>query len=73
MRANYDMNIAGLGVFALGVVLLFVGFSEAHSLSSDISRFFTGHPTERSVWLILGGALALTCGFVLSIRGSHGT
>jgi multisubunit Na+/H+ antiporter MnhB subunit len=62
-------NIVGLAIFALGIVLLIFGFNESHSFSSDISRTFTGNPTDRSMWLIVGGAVAVIAGLVLALRG----
>ena len=64
-------NIVGLAIFALGVVLLIFGFNESHSFSSDVSRVFTGNPTDRSIWLIVGGAVAVIVGLVLAIRGAR--
>ncbi len=63
-------NIVGLAIFALGIVLLIFGFNESHSFSSDVSRFFTGNPTNRSIWLIIGGAVAVLAGLVLAIRSA---
>jgi len=63
------MNTIGLGIFALGVVLLIFGFNESHSFGSDVSRVFTGNPTDRSIWLISGGALAVVAGLILALRG----
>ena len=62
-------NLVGLGIFALGVVLLIFGFNESHSFGSDVSRFFTGNPTDRSIWLIVGGVVAIVAGLGLSARG----
>ena len=62
-------NIVGLAILALGVVLLVFGFNESHSFSSDISRTFTGNPTDRSMWLIIGGAAAVVVGLVLTVVG----
>ena len=64
-------NIVGIAIVALGVVLLIFGFNESHSFSSDVSRFFTGNPTDRSIWMIIGGAIAVVAGLVLAIRGSR--
>ena len=66
-------NIAGLAVFALGIVLLIFGFNESHSFSSDVSRVFTGNPTDRSLWLIIGGAAAVIVGLVIAIKGAKRT
>ena len=62
-------NIIGLSLFALGIVLLIFGFNESHSFSSDVSRTFTGNPTDRSIWYIAGGSAAVVVGLVLSVRG----
>ena len=64
-------NIVGLAIFALGVVLLIFGFNESHSVSSDVSRVFTGNPTDRSIWFIVGGAVAAILGLVLAVRGAR--
>ena len=60
-------NIVGLLILALGIVLLILGFNESHSLSSDFSRFFTGNPTDRAVWMLIGGIVAVVAGLFLSI------
>jgi hypothetical protein len=62
-------NIIGLAIFALGIVLLIFGFNESHSLGSDLSRTFTGNPTDRSMWMIAGGVLSVVAGLFLAIRG----
>ena len=62
-------NVAGLAIFALGVVLLIFGFNAAHSLASDVSRTFSGMPADRSIGMILGGALAVIGGLILALRG----
>jgi len=61
-------NILGLAIFALGIVLLIFGFNESHSFASNVSRSFTGNPTDRSMWLIAGGAAAAMLGLILAIR-----
>jgi uncharacterized protein DUF3185 len=64
-------NIVGLAIFALGVVLLIFGFNESHSFSSDVSRFFTGNPTDRSMWMIVGGIAAVVVGLFMAIMGTR--
>jgi Protein of unknown function (DUF3185) len=45
-----------------GVVLLYFGGQSFHSLSNDISRFFTGSPTNKTIWLLAGGVVASLAG-----------
>ena len=41
-----------------GIVLLVYGINASHSVGSDVSRAVTGNPTDRSMWLLIGGAIA---------------
>jgi hypothetical protein len=63
------INLLGFGVLAAGVVLLIFGFNESHSFSSDVSRAFTGNPTNHAIWMIAGGVAAVIGGLVLALRG----
>ncbi len=45
-----------------GIGLLIFGISAMDSIGSDISRFFTGTPTDKSVWLVIGGLVSLAIG-----------
>ncbi|MBF0217631.1 MAG: DUF3185 family protein [Candidatus Omnitrophica bacterium] len=60
------MNNIGISValLAVGVVLLAFGYNAYHSASSGVSRFFTGAPTDKALWLLLGGVAALIVGIV---------
>jgi hypothetical protein len=63
------MNKAiGLGLLAVGIALIAFGISASDSFSSDVSRFFTGHPTDKSMWFLLGGIAAVTVGLVAALR-----
>ena len=33
-----------------------------NSASSDLSRFFTGAPTDRAIWMLVGGIVMLVAG-----------
>jgi multisubunit Na+/H+ antiporter MnhB subunit len=65
------MNIMGLAVFALGIVLLIFGFSASESLSSDVSRFFTGTPSNRALWMVIGGVISVVAGLFVAIRSTR--
>ncbi|MHB1038071.1 MAG: DUF3185 family protein [Pirellulales bacterium] len=53
-----------------GIVLIVFGVSASNSFSSDISRFFTGSPTDKAVWMLVGGAAASIAGAVGLFLGS---
>jgi hypothetical protein len=65
------MNKAiSLAILAGGVLLLIFGINAYNSSSSDISRFFTGSATDKSMWMLIGGAVATVLGLVGLLRGS---
>lgn len=45
-----------------GVVLIVLGFNATHSFSSDVSRFFSGSPTDKAIWMLIGGFVAAVIG-----------
>ncbi|PIQ84345.1 MAG: hypothetical protein COV75_02840 [Candidatus Omnitrophica bacterium CG11_big_fil_rev_8_21_14_0_20_63_9] len=56
-----------LALLVGGILLIIFGISASESFSSDMSRLFTGSPTDRTIWLLVGGAiLAIAGGFGLS-------
>jgi len=58
-----------LALVVAGVALLIFGFRAADSLSSDVSRFFTDSPTDKAIWMLIGGGAALIVGLVGMARG----
>ena len=49
-------------LLAGGILLIVLGINASNALSSDISRFFTGSPTDKSMWLLAGGVLTSVIG-----------
>ncbi|MBN3804676.1 MULTISPECIES: DUF3185 family protein [Paraburkholderia] len=45
-----------------GIVLLYFGGQAFNSVSSDVSRFFTGSPTNKAIVLIVAGVVATLAG-----------
>jgi uncharacterized membrane protein YidH (DUF202 family) len=65
-------RLLGILLLVVGVVLLIMGIRAFDSFSSQVSKFFTGSPTDRAVWLTLGGLLLAITGatfVLLPIRG----
>jgi amino acid permease len=54
-----------------GIVLIVYGVIAADSLGSDLSRFFTGSPTDKTIWLLIVGALAAIVGAGGLLRGGR--
>ena len=63
-------RIVSLALLVGGVVLIIVGINATNSFSSDVSRFFTGSPTDKAVWMLIGGILAAIVGLAGTLRGS---
>jgi putative effector of murein hydrolase len=63
-------KIASLALLAGGVVLIVLGISATDSFSSDVSRFFTGSPTDKAVWMLISGIVAAIVGLTMTLRGS---
>lgn len=53
-----------------GVVLMIFGIQAMNSFSSDLSRFFTGSPTNKAVWMLFGGVVASVLGLIMTLRSS---
>jgi len=65
------MNKAiSLAVLADGIVLIMLGINAYDSTSSDISRFFTGSATDKSMWFLLGGVAVTVVGLIGFARRS---
>ena len=63
-------RIVSLALLVGGVVLIVIGINATNSFSSDVSRFFTGSPTDKAVWMLIGGTVAAIVGLVGTLRGS---
>ena len=62
-------KIFSLALLIGGVVLMIVGINATNSFSSDVSRFFTGSPTDKAIWMLIGGVVATVLGLTMTLRG----
>ena len=70
-KAQFTMNKPiALACLVAGIILLAFGISSADSFGSDVSRFFTGSPTDKSVWMMIGGAVLAVVGLFGAFRGA---
>lgn len=61
-------RILPLALLAGGVVLMIFGINATNSFGSDVSRFFTGSPTDKAVWMLIGGIGLTIVGLGLTWR-----
>ena len=59
-----------IALLAGGVVLIILGINATNSFSSDVSRFFTGAPTDKAIWMLIGGLVAAIVGLTMTLRSS---
>jgi hypothetical protein len=67
-------RIISLILLAGGIALIVFGVTAMDSFSSDVSRFFTGSPTDKSVWMLIGGIVLAVVGLSgATLLGSRGS
>lgn len=64
-------RLIGIVVAVVGVVLLVMGIRALDSFGSQVSEFFTGSPTDRAVWLTIGGVVLMLTGAVIAMLPSR--
>jgi hypothetical protein len=63
----------GVALLAIGVILLVYGLNASDSSGSEISEFFSGSPTDKTVWLLIGGVAAIIIGLFMSLMPGRKT
>ena len=64
-------KLLSIALLAGGIALIGVGIDAMNSFNPDVSRFFTGNPTDKTLWMLIGGTLAATLGLAGTLRGSR--
>ncbi len=55
-------SFISLALLIVGIVLIILGIQASDSLGSDLSNFFSGSPTDKAMWILLGGIVAAVVG-----------
>jgi hypothetical protein len=58
-------------LLVVGVILIVYGLAASDSLGSGLSRFFTGAPTDKTIWLLIGGTITSIVGGIGLISGAR--
>ncbi len=64
-------KIVYIVLIVVGAVLIVLGVEATNSFRSDVSRFFTGSPTDKAVWMLIGGTVCALVGLAGALRGSR--
>ncbi len=63
------IRVLALALLAGGIALTVFGYNASHSFGSEVSRTFTGNPTDRSMWMIGGGVVMIVAGAAAGFGG----
>jgi len=63
-------RLISLALLIGGIILIIYGLNESDSVGSSFSRLFTGNPTDRTIWFLLGGIVATGVGAAGLLRGA---
>ena len=55
-------KIISIALLAAGIVLIVIGVNATKSFSSELSQLFTGSPTDKAMWMLIGGSVAAAAG-----------
>lgn len=47
-----------------GLLLLYFGYQEYQSVSSEVEEFITGSPDSGTLWMLIGGGAATVAGLI---------
>ncbi len=61
-------KIISIILLVAGIIMIVFGFQASDSIGSSFSRLFTGTPTDKAVWLLIGGAVLAVVGLVGVLR-----
>ena len=70
-KGFFMTKIFALALLVVGAILVVYGIGASESLASDFSRFFKGTPTNRSIWLMIGGGVLGVAGLAVLLRSSR--
>jgi VIT1/CCC1 family predicted Fe2+/Mn2+ transporter len=66
-------KITSIVLLVGGTVLIVYGISASNSVGSGVSRMINGAPTDKTLWLLIGGGAAALVGLLGVFFGSKST
>jgi hypothetical protein len=63
-RGAVAVRVIAAAVIVVGLALTIFGIEASRSFSSEVSKVFTGNPTNHAMWLLVGGCGLIVAGAV---------
>jgi hypothetical protein len=57
-----NRRVVAVAMLVAGIALLAWGFQMSGAFESRVSRVFTGSPTDKAMWAMIGGAVLAAVG-----------
>jgi len=67
-EAIMSTRAIGIVMLVVGVILVVYGISASESFASEVKETVTGTPTDKSMWLLIGGAAVGIIGLFVALR-----
>lgn len=61
-------RIIGVALLAVGILLLYWGYQTQESLESQVTELVSGTPSDKAMWLLIGGAACALVGLIAAVR-----
>lgn len=61
-------KLIGLLLVIVGGALLYWGYEAHQSVGSQVTELVTGSPSDKAMWLLLGGAACVVAGLYAAVR-----
>jgi len=65
-----NSRLIGIGLLALGAILLYFGFNATESAVEEIGEAFTGHYSDETMMYLIGGGVAAVAGLFMLMKKS---
>jgi len=56
------MKKLGAALLLAGIIMLVIGINSSRSMESQVTRLFTGSPSNRTIYLLVGGSACCVFG-----------
>lgn len=61
-------KMIGFALLLIGALLLYWGYQAHESMGSQVTELVTGSPSDKAMWLLLGGAGCVVVGLLAVLR-----